>query len=727
MPGLSSREPISGAFGVGKVHLKFKPKKVRSFPWGIIVFVFAALFAFFNWAWSKPYIRNNYIVPSVRHLLNTIDSFRAPTIVGTIYLNGISQEVNISRNENGTTVITATSIVDAVFAQGFVHASDRLFQMEMIRRASLGQVAEMFGSDHIAIDRTSRTLNIHGLGEQDLLDLNKNELEMLNAYSSGINTYLERTNPLPLAFLFMYKNHSHISPWKPEDTLSMLRLLAFVSSHGGEEELTKSYLSHLSGSDIANEVLQRYPKNTHADIQEAKYYSRNFAPSVGSAAWVILGSMSSSGSAMLTASINAEANSVTALYDLIIDVPGFKVSGASIPGIPLIIQGRNEHVAWAMTVAPFDTEDIFMEQIRTVDDKSRFLLCKNNNTNIPFKTDSSSIFPFAASSSTSRQDDTYEDSNGNIWKETVVRHEVIFVNDQEPFEENVIETTRGPVISHLLQGNGASVASLLSSTYPGSKTALSLASQALRKEFGGMKSLWLLNTALSVDDVKLAAESITGVAMNIVYATTTGEAGYVVTGRVPVRSDGHIGDLPVDPTAWPSSTTAPYFSSWTGEHSSAVLPHSHLSSSSTPEGKDVAGGSNEGNGDVVMSVSFRSKERLQSLLLPLSSKDKKNKNRKMDIDDLKVIHCDDFSQRAVHLQKIILRQPLASDSADNALREVKDILQNFNGSYSQDASEPLLLEAMRFIVTNKLRRIFGMLAVFTRESHLAFQREPVYG
>lgn len=390
MPGVSNRGPTAGAMGVGKVHFKFKPKKPkRSTPVkiiGTLIYVLFFTFAFFSYSWKYVGFRNRFQVPLVRFIVSSYDNAKL-----FIYRKYYSIPDTVQRDHNGTPLIRANSTLEAIQQQGYVHGLDRWLQMDMYRRIAFGEVSALMGVEKLTVDRLSRSLQMGKRALEDFKFLDVDEVAVLTAYTAGVNKYLEEEGLLNyrafdynVMFGSFYDYTERIRPWRPEDSLAILRLQAYEWSHGWEQDLFSlmfagSYPSNEFGvkyfskrqSSSLNENLSKDDDSTGAtttlvdnscsstatssttdSIAKSKSkHSLHFFPSFSGTAIAVSGSKSASGGALLAADFYAQTKSSEGLWHVIsINSPEYAAVGASLPGIPYVMMGRNRNIGWAVSL-----------------------------------------------------------------------------------------------------------------------------------------------------------------------------------------------------------------------------------------------------------------------------------------------------------------------------------------------------------------------------------------
>lgn len=462
-----------------------------------------------------------------------------PQLSGHIVVPGLAQAVEIVRDHYAVPHIYAQTELDAYFALGYVHAQDRLWQMEMQRRLGSGTLAEILGARALDQDRFIRTLGIRHIAAENLRHLDASTQQILAAYARGVNAYLEEGRMLPPEFMLL---HCAPAMWTPVDSLVWLKMMAWDLSGNWWEELFNVRLSRRLSPQQIVELFPPYPGETPLRLPDlATLYAALDAPArvlmatipsraasgVGSNNWVVDGTRTHSGKPLLANDPHLQLKAPSLWYLAHLHAPNLNVIGATLPGLPTVILGRNAHVAWAYTNTGSDTQDLFVEKI-SPHDPAQYLTPEGTST-------------FAT-----------------------VR-EVIKVQGQPEVEFVVRRSRHGPVISDAT----AEVQMIMP---PGHALALSwvaLWSDDLTLQFTVKAA-----TARTGAELVQAARDFHTPQQNIVYADEDGHIGFVAAGRVPVRraENDAMGLVPVP--GW----RAQY--DWIG-----FIPFEEL-----PQASDVAGG-----------------------------------------------------------------------------------------------------------------------------------------
>ncbi|OGO29290.1 MAG: hypothetical protein A2W33_02685 [Chloroflexi bacterium RBG_16_52_11] len=454
--------------------------------------------------------KQDTIIGSIaRNGLTWLSRRRLPLIEGSLKFAGIKSTAEVIRDRWGIPHIYAQDMQDLFFAQGFVHAQDRLFQMELNRRVAQGRLSEIFGEIALDTDRTARTFGFNRLGRTDWSNISGDLREIILAYTAGVNAYLDHSErKLPVEFTLL---RFEPEAWTPEDTASFTRVMIWQLSHAWYGEVLRAQLIEAVGESHAGELEIQYPENNPITLPKGIEYNRldneNLRQKVGgpflhqgkgSNAWAVSGDRSATGKPILCNDMHLQLSTPSLWYQNHLIAGDFNVTGVSLAGLPLVLVGHNSHVAWGMTLAFTDCEDLFVEKFNP------------------------------------QQPNHYQFKD--TWEESEQIPEPINVKGlAEPHMEMVTVTRHGPVISDVIG-------------YP--EQRVSVNSMALRPcmAFEGWYSL---NKAHMWGDFVDAMRLIEAPQLNVCYADIDGNVGYWVTGRVPIRAKGD-GSLP-----------AP---GWTGEY-----------------------------------------------------------------------------------------------------------------------------------------------------------------
>jgi penicillin amidase len=452
-----------------------------------------------------------------------------PRTAGTVQIpTGIGAPVEIRRDRWGVPHISAETEADLFFAQGYVHAQDRLWQMDFQRRLVSGRLAEVVGKDALPVDRWMRILGIRRVSKQEAALLDGEALHLVEAYVEGVNERMA-AGRLPFEFsLLRYRPET----WTVTDSLCWIKMMSWSLSVNWETELLRARLVARLGPERAAELEPAYsrqypfivpPGTDYSSVGESALDNAQRArPFLGPAAheglgsncWVVHGSRTASGAPLLANDMHLLLSTPAIWYENHLTAGDLNVTGVSFPGIPGVVAGHNAHVAWGFTNGFPDVQDLYLERFRTGD---------GGQLEYEFRGE---------------------------WHPADVRHEMIRVRGQDPVSLQVVATRHGPIINELAPD--------LSGEDPIALRWTSLEPDTM------IRGVFALNRARNVNEFRQALRHWTAPVQNVVYADIAGDIGYSFPGKVPVRAKGD-GRIPVP--GW----TGEY--EWTGYVPFEELPH----------------------------------------------------------------------------------------------------------------------------------------------------------
>ncbi|MEO8144753.1 MAG: penicillin acylase family protein, partial [Betaproteobacteria bacterium] len=296
-----------------------------------------------------------------------------PQTTGEIRLAGLGARAEILRDRYGIPHIFASSPEDASFAVGFVHAQDRLWQMEMSRRIAAGRLSEIVGPGGLEADRFLRTLGVRRSAEANLRTLDTETRKLLDAYAAGVNAFLATDPVLPVEF---WLTGARPEPWQPADSVSWIKMMAWDLGGNWRNELLRMRLARTLPLARIHELLPPYPgdpvpviadlKELYSSMERDAVRLAQFAPDnegLGSNNWVVSGERSESGKPLLANDPHLGLTAPPVWYFAHISAPGLNVIGSTLPGVPGVILGRNDRIAWGMTNTGPDVQDLFIEKL----------------------------------------------------------------------------------------------------------------------------------------------------------------------------------------------------------------------------------------------------------------------------------------------------------------------------------------------------------------------------
>lgn len=409
---------------------------------------------------------------------------------------GLSAPATVELDENAIPRIRAATMRDAAAVLGYLHASERLFQMDLMRRAAAGELSEIAGPVALSSDRMMRTLGLRRSAEQSAASLDPDTKATLEAYAAGVNAHIAARGRLAAAeFLLLGAPR----PWTPTDSLLWAKTMGLYLSANWRTELARAQGAAApwpptGATAPPHAALPRFPDPfTHPDS--------------ASNAWAVDAQHSATGAPLLAGDPHLGFSLPGVWYLARIDTPDATLAGATAPGVPMLVMGRNRAIAWSFTTSGADVQDLFIE---TPTDATH-----------------------------------YQTPDGP--RPYTIHTETIRIRGQPDETLTVCETRHGPVISDLTNPSGPILAVAMTNLAPGDTSAAGLIA---------------LNRATTRAQAADAATAINGLVQNMTVADRAGIA-LVTTGRVPIRSTGD-GSRPApgadgshDWTGWASGAQLP--------------------------------------------------------------------------------------------------------------------------------------------------------------------------
>jgi penicillin amidase len=430
-----------------------------------------------------------------------------PAYSGTERLPGLSAEARVWRDAYGVPHIFAGSMDDAARALGYLHASERMFQMDVLRRVGQGRMAEIRGADLLPVDKFIRTVGFYREAASSFSALSPWAQKRLEAYAEGVNTFLTN-HALPPEFLLVGGDPE---PWKPADTLVIGKLEAYQLSQNFKLKLLRAHLLAKLGEEQTNWL---FPSAKPTDpitilpaISETHASGESIDDQLGaltgigqgaSNEWVIAGSRTLTGKPILANDPHLELGAPILWYLARIVTPERSVKGSTLPGVPVFVLGQNDSIAWGLTTADSEVQDLFIETVDP-DDPSKYL-----------SPDGPKLFE--------------------------TREETIQVKGRPDVRLTIRTTRHGPVLSDV----NADLAN-----FAGPGKAVALAFTGLGDRDTTAEAFMRVNSARNWAEFLDALHLYQTPTQNFVYADTGGDIGFLNPGLVPLRKSG-AGLVPVD-------------------------------------------------------------------------------------------------------------------------------------------------------------------------------------
>ena len=302
-----------------------------------------------------------------------------PKTEGELALLGLGAQVEVLRDRHGIPHIYAASLEDAHFALGFAHAQDRLWQMEMNRRLGSGTLAEVLGAAALDADRFMRTLGLRRVAAENLRRYDEETRRHLDAYAAGVNAFIGGTRVLPPEFWLLGVSPQ---PWSALDSIVWTKVMALDLGNNWRSELLRIRLSQTLPLERIQEFLAPYPGDATPKLPDLKalysgiekkpapdrVFSRMHFPSFdpdavpGSNSWAVSGARSASGKPLLANDPHLGLTAPPVWYFAHLHAPGVDAIGGTLPGVPGIVVGRNQRIAWGLTNTGADVQDLYLEK-----------------------------------------------------------------------------------------------------------------------------------------------------------------------------------------------------------------------------------------------------------------------------------------------------------------------------------------------------------------------------
>lgn len=448
-----------------------------------------------------------------------------PKEKGQLRVRGLSGPVTIETDARGIPTIRAGTFQDALFGQGYVHARDRLWQMEWQRRIGSGRLSELLGARALPADRFLRTVGFRRAAEAALPGLSAHAREALDAYARGANAYLAADGARPAELILL---RAKAAPFNSVDSLTWAKMMAWDLAQNARDEIRRAAYVTKVGPERAAQMFPEVPDTPTILLDQdwqlpparpSSPSASRLAPSVswarlgaafdavaalgltgedlGSNSWVVSGARSTTGKPLLANDPHLGLHTPSLWYVARLEAPGFSVIGATLPGVPGVIIGHNARIAWAFTSVEPDVQDLYVEEADPAD-PSRYRF-------------------------------------RGEWKPFEKRTETIRVQGAADEALTVRTSVHGPVVTDVLTGAdklGAPVALRWTGLDENDTTA---------------EALLGYGAAANWQEFLAAASRFKAPAQNVLYADVDGHIGYTTTGAIPIRARSD-GTLPVSGT-----------------------------------------------------------------------------------------------------------------------------------------------------------------------------------
>lgn len=558
-----------------------------------------------------------------------------PVYSGEIILEGLTNEVEVLYDDYGVPHIYAQNDEDAYYALGYVHAQDRLFQMEMLRRAAGGRLAEILGPDLLKIDKLFRTLGLNEFAKTNAKeflgsDTTAYQREAL-AYQKGINEFI-RNGKTPLEFTIIGIPKEE---FKPEDIYLAIGFMSFGFAEGIRVDPILEKINETFGTDYLQDF---YPDSASIErIRNFKNDSIRTSPDQlisainealalipvpmleGSNGWVVSPEKSKTGAPILANDTHIGFGQPAVWYEAYIEYPGFRFYGHHIAGIPFGLLGTNQRGGWGLTMFENDETDFFVEELNP-----------QNKNEVKFK---------------------------GQWEPLSLRQEIIKVKGKEDVVLDVQSSRHGPIINQIVDevNNESAPVSL-------SWVLTQLPNRALEAAY------WL-NHSTSLEDTKKAASLFTSPGLNVMYGDVDGNIAWWAVARLPVRPPHVQSKLFLNGASGDDEYLGYYDFS---KNPQAINPPWGYVYSSNNQPEPVEG--------VTYPGYYYPRARAHRIVSLLEGTDK------FSAEDMKKINLDVISETAPKVARVIAGE-LKKLNKDDYL-EIISILENWNGDHQKEDIAP---------------------------------------
>ncbi|MGN4123920.1 penicillin acylase family protein [Lysinibacillus sphaericus] len=426
-----------------------------------------------------------------------------PVIEGELAVSVLDQDVTVTRDDKGVPHILAETDADLYRAQGYVQAQDRLFQMDLARRQASGRLSEVIGEATLNTDKHFRTFSLRDAAEKSLAAYDEESKQVLEWFAQGVNAFIKQAkenNTLSYEFALLGYEPEE---WSVVDSLTIGKYMAYDLGGNWNTLAFRHWALQHFDEEKAKELFIKYPDNASSIIEAnienpvavAGQFNADLLPNEfnGSNNWVVSGDKTKSGFPILADDPHLGLSTPSIWYQMHLQSPEQNVSGVIFAGIPGIILGHNDDIAWGVTNVGPDVQDLYIE-------------IPNPDNPTQFKYDGE-------------------------WEQAEVRDESIKVKDGKTVDFDVVVTRHGPIMTDLA----------FKDTEPSAQFSMQWTALQSTAE---LRAILGFNKANSWDDFEKALEDFKAPAQNFVFASKDGTIAYKANGEIPIRKQGE-GQLPV--------------------------------------------------------------------------------------------------------------------------------------------------------------------------------------
>lgn len=574
-----------------------------------------------------------------------------PKYSGNLSFSNLKEKVEVKYDKYGIPHIYAQSERDAYLTLGWVHAQDRLFQMEMIRRVAYGQLSEILGEPLIDFDKSMLTLGIGEMAEKSAKEAFENNngayQESALAYLEGINTFIEKGN-LPIEFKLI---GFEPKPFTPKDFYAIIGFMSYGFSSGIREDpyltevaqnLNDAYLKIFkldSASLLPNSGIDSIALPYLHQIWMAQNQVNDNLPIgkwTGSNGWVLSGKKTKSGKPILANDTHIKYAQPSVWYESYLEYPGHKFYGYYLTGVPFAIEGHNSHFGWGLTIFPFDNMNLYAEKINP-DDKNQYW-------------------------------------DGNKWVDFVKINYTIKVKDSHDLTFEMRKSKHGPI---------------LNDAYPKIKSrfndhGIALWWAATQENVTTLEATYLMNNSGNIKEFESALNLVDIVGLNIMYADADGNIAWWATGKIPILTSGINTHKILDGTN-PENDVKGFY------------PFSKNPKSINPDCGYIITANNPPHAvDGIIYPGYYAPglraKRIEDLL---------SQEEKWDIDDLKTVQNDVHSDRDLSITKLILNNIKITEESPKEIKQLTDYLKEWDGNYDINSIGATIFTRLLYFVVHE--------------------------
>jgi penicillin G amidase len=585
---------------------------------------------------------------------------------GTIHLAGLTNPVIVTYDSLGVPHIASSNLPDLLFAQGYITAQDRLWQMDMTRRFAAGEMSAVLGPEYVKVDREQRILGLRQVAERAVANMAPAQRAQFEAYAAGVNAYIaQHQKTLPLEFRFL-TYFPHV--WTAEDSaLVGLSMAEFLNHYLYKNELFKEKVLAKLGPELTADLFvnsswrdhppgakspsmeNETPQQTNPEEEEEertpgkpqKQIPRGLKPArsnkssllfgmpkgmplqlesadeqlqPGSNDWVVSGAHTISGKPLLSNDMHLDLRIPNVWYEAHLTAGDFDVAGVTLPGVPFVIVGHNRYIAWGFTNLGPNVEDVYVEKFN---DQGEYLTPQG-------------------------------------WVKPEHRKEVIEVKGKPEVNLDVVTTRHGPIITEAV---------------PGEKRQLAL-KWVIYDPNVSSTVFFDVDSAKNWQEFRAAFSHFGAPGQNVVYADVDGHIGYQATGAIPIRAAGGSVPVPGDDDSH----------EWTG-----YVPFDQLPSVYDPPSGIIATANSRITPDgypYLLSIEWIAPYRTERIYKLLNAK------KKLAPPDMLAIQTDIFSEFDRYCAERLVYAVDHTPGASARVRQAADLLRNWDGMMTTDSAAP---------------------------------------